>query len=545
MRRTRLALVTLALPALAFPLAGRATAQGSIVVVTGEHAAAPVPTVGEGTTANADVADQLFLRLAVPSPGRAAAGDRGFTPQLARSWSRRDSVTLVFDLDRRARWHDGVPVTSRDVVFTFGRALDPALAPVHAGLLAQVASVQAEGAHRVVFRFKRPYADQLFDATYFVSPIPAHLLDTLRPADLQRSAFVRAPVGNGPFRWVRSVPGEFIELAAVRNHFLGRPGVSRLVFRTATDADARINLMLSGEGDALIGAIPPLANRDRLLATGEIRLVTTPSNSIGYLLFNQRAPGDSTRPHPILGDVRVRRAIVAALDREAMVRSVFGPYAEVPYGPASGMLWISALAPDPAPRDLAAARRLLADAGWRDADGDGILDRDGRPLALSINVPATSAARRQMAVQAQEQLRQAGIRLEVLVLERPVWQERHVGGNFDIGFGSATQDATPAGLTQSWSCAGGSNVAHYCNPIVDSLMRRAQLSFGDVSPLWREVLDRVEADAPAAFLFAPVTVVAVHRRFERSAVLAGAPWLMLHSWRVRRGAELPRDRAAR
>jgi peptide/nickel transport system substrate-binding protein len=545
MRLTRLAIVTLAFPAALLLAAAPASGQGSIVVVTGEHATAPVPTVGDGTTANADVADQLFLRLAVPSPGRAAAGDRGFTPQLARSWSRRDSLTLVFELDRRARWHDGAPVTARDVVFTFGRALDRSLAPVHAGLLAQLESVRAEGERRVVFRFRRPYADQLFDATYYVAPIPAHLLDSVPPTELHRSAFVRAPVGNGPFRWVRSVPGEFIELAAVRNHFLGRPGVDRVVFRTATDADARMNLLLSGEGDALIGAIPPLANRDRLLATGDFRFVTTPSNSIGYLLFNQRAPGDSSRPHPILGDVRVRRALVAALDREAMVRSVFGPYAEVPYGPASGMLWISALAPKPARRDLDAARRLLAEAGWRDADGDGILERDGRPLALSINVPATSAARRQMAIQAQEQLRQAGIRLEVLVLERPVWQERHVGGNFDIGFGSASQDPTPAGLTQSWSCAGGSNVARYCNPVVDSLMQRAHLSFGDVSSLWREVLDRVEADAPAAFLFAPVTVVAVHRRFERSAVLAGAPWLLLHSWRVRRGAELPRDRAAR
>ena len=542
MRRTRFALVPLVL----FALPAGAVAQGgSVVIITGEHATAPVPTIGDGTTANNDVADQLFLRLAIPAVGRPTSGDDGFVPQLARSWSRRDSVTLVFDLDRRARWHDGTPVTARDVVFTFGRALDRTLSPVHAGLLQQIESVRAEGEHRVVFRFRRGYADQLFDATHYVAPIPAHLLASIPPGELLRSAYVRAPVGSGPFRWVRSVPGEFIELAGVRDFFLGRPDVSRLVFRTVTDADARINLMLSGEGDALIGAIPPLANRDRLLATGDIRLVTTPSNNIGYFLFNLRAPGDSTRPHPILADVRVRQALVAALDRAAMVQSVFGPYAQVPYGPASGMLWISALAPKPAGQDPARARRLLRDAGWTDTNGDGILDREGRPLSLAVNVPSTSAARRQMAVQAQEQLRQVGVQLEVLVLERPVWQERHVTGNFDIGFGSASQDPTPAGLTQSWSCAGGTNVARYCNPIVDSLMLRAILSPGDVAPLWREVLDRVEADAPAAFLFAPVTVVAVHRRYERAAVLPGSPWLMVHDWRVRRGQDLPRDRASR
>ena len=542
MRPVRLALVPLVLSTLSAP----AVAQGgSVVIITGEHATAPVPTIGDQTTANNDVTDQLFLRLAIPAQGRPMSGDAGFRPQLASSWSRRDSLTLVFELDRRARWHDGTQVTSRDVVFTFGRALDRTLAPVHAGLLEAIESVQAEGTHRVVFRFRRAYADQLFDATHYVAPLPAHLVAAIPPGELLRSAFVRAPVGSGPFRWVRSVPGEFIELAAVRNHFLGRPGIGRLVFRTVTDADARINMMLSGEGDALAGAIPPLANRERLLATGEIRFVTTPSNSIGYFLFNQRAPGDSTRPHPILGDVRVRQAIVAALDRAAMVQSVFGPYAQVPYGPASGMLWISALAPKAPGQDVARARRLLREAGWSDSNGDGVLDRGGRPLALSVNVPSTSAARRQMAVQAQEQLRQVGVQLEVLVLERPVWQERHVTGNFDIGFGSATQDPTPAGLTQSWSCGGGTNVARYCNPVVDSLMRRAIRSTGDVAPLWREVLDRVEADAPAAFLFAPITVAAVHRRYDRVAVLPGSPWLMVHDWRVRRGQDLARDRASR
>jgi peptide/nickel transport system substrate-binding protein len=241
--------------------------------------------------------------------------------------------------------------------------------------------------------------------------------------------------------------------------------------------------------------------------------------------------------------VRVRRAIVAALDRQAMVRTVFGQYARVAFGPASTSLWISALAPKAAPRDLARARRLLAEAGWRDTDGDGVLDRGGRPLELTVTLPSTSTPRRQMATQAQEQLRQLGIRLEVQALEGPVWAGRHSSGNFDISFGSATQIPSPSGLSQSWSCRGGTNVARYCNPAVDSLISAAVLSQSDPSPLWREVLRRVEADAPAAFLYAPVNVVAVHRRFERVQLRADSPWLLAHEWRVRRGAELPRDAA--
>jgi len=519
---------------------------GTIVIVTGQQATLPIPTLIEGpaaTTANYELADQLFLHLAITAPGRPTAGDAGFIPQLAERWERRDSVTLVFDIDPRARWHDGVPVTARDVVFTFRRARDPKIAPSLSNLLRNVESVTAEGERRVVFRYRSPYSEQLFDAAFYVAPIPAHLLESLPPDSMARSAYARHPVGSGPYRWVRSEPGQFIELAAFDGFHLGRAGTSRMVFRTVTDADARMNLLLGGEGDAMASVIPPLTNRDRIAARGEMRLVTTPSNTVAYLLFNQRAPGDSTRPHPILSDVRVRRALVAGLDRQAMVRTVFGQYARVAYGPASTSLWISALAPKAAPRDLPRARRLLAEAGWRDTDNDGVLDRDGRPLELTVTLPTTSQPRRQMAAQAQEQLRQLGVRLEVQALEGPVWGGRHSSGNFDISFGSATQIPSPSGLSQSWSCRGGTNVARYCNPAVDSLISAAVLSQSNPSPLWREVLRRIEADAPAAFLYAPVNVVAVHRRFERVQLRADSPWLLAHEWRVRRGAALPRDAA--
>ena len=552
MRAARRLAVLLALAPLASPAPTPAHAQraagGTLVIVTGEQATLPVPTLMEGRaarTANFDIADQLFLRLAVNEPGRPVLGDAGFVPQLARRWQRRDSLTLVFDLDPRARWHDGTPVTSADVVFTFGRALDPKAAPSLAGLLRHLESVTADGERRVVFRFRRAYAGQFFDATYFVQPVPAHLLARIPPDSLAAAPFVRAPVGNGPYRWVRSEPGQFIELAANEGFFLGRPGTARLVFRTATDADARMNLLLSGEGDAMVNVIPPLANRDRLLRRGDMRLIATPSNSLGYLLFNARAPGDSTQPHPVLADVQVRRALIAALDRDAMVRSAFGAYGRVPYGPVSGLLWVSGLAPKAARQDAAAARAMLAAAGWRDTDADGTLDRAGRPLRLSVIVPSSSAVRKQLAVQAQEQLALIGVRLDVQLLEGPVWGERHSRGNFDISFGSATQDPSPAGLAYSWSCAGSGNVARHCDPTADSLIASAVLAPGNPSPVWIAALRRIEDGARAAYLFAPMNLVAVHRRFERVEVRPDSPWMMAYKWRVQRGRALDRDAATR
>ena len=121
-------------------------ARSSIVIVTGEEATVPIPTLMEGPHAslgNSDVADQLFLRLAQLGPTLITSGDRAFEPLLARSWTRRDSVTLAFDLDPRATWHDGVPVTSEDVVFTFARARDPAISPRLSALLRHITSVTA------------------------------------------------------------------------------------------------------------------------------------------------------------------------------------------------------------------------------------------------------------------------------------------------------------------------------------------------------------------------------------------------------------------
>lgn len=546
MRHLILAFATLSLACRA-PLAAQASS-GTVVIVTGEQATLPVPTLMEGTAntrANSEVADQLFLRLALRKPGRGTTDPDGYEPVLARSWSRRDSLTLAFDLDPRARWHDGVPVTAADVVFSFHRALDPAIAPSLAEQLRYISQVSSEGQHRVVIRFSRVYSEQFFDATYYVQPIPAHLLAGIPPDSLARSAYVSAPVGDGPYRWVRALPGELVELRAVPTFFLGRPGLARVIFRTATDPAARMNLLLSGEADALSNIVPPLSDRDRLEATGEFRMVTASSPLLGYLLFNERASGDSLRPHPILSDLRVRRALTLALDRRAMIQAVFGPYARVPFGPVSQALGLSGITPPAARTDVAEARQLLAQAGWRDSDGDGTLDRSGLPLRLTLNVPSTSLMRKQLAVIAQEQLRQVGVALDVAVLERSVWQERHVGGRFDIGFGALNQTPTPSALRSDWSCGAVDNVAHYCDPVVDSLFTAAALMLRDPGPTYLAALRRLEADAPAIFLYAPLNVIAVHRRFENVEMRGESPWLMLWRWRVRRGQELPRDRVTR
>ena len=505
----------------------------SIVIVTGQQATTPVPTLMEGganSVGNFDVADQLFLRLAELGPKLLTARDRDFVPALARSWTRRDSTTLVFELDPRAHWHDGVRVTARDVVFTFSRAKNPEIAPRLADLLRQITAVTAEDDSRVVFHFARPYAEQIYDATYHVAPIPAHLLDSIPPDSVGRSSFATNPVGSGPYRWVRSVPGQFVELAAVPGFFLGKPKIERVILRTAVDPSARLNLLLGGQADAM--DVIPQPSIGRVASDTTLRLISVPSSTMGFLLFNQRDPKNHARPHPILADNRVRRAITLGLDRHQLVQAVFGSQGMVPYGPVSQMLWIRHRSPRAEGPNVTEARRLLAATGWGDSDNDGTLDREGRPLRLVLSLPNTSGIRRQMALLIQEQLRRIGVQIEIQQLEFPIYIERRSAGDFDVDFSASFQDPSPSGLTQSWTCTGGNNVAGYCDRGVDSLMEQAVRGQGDSGERWIEALKHIEEDAAATFLYAPAFMYAVNRRFRSVTISPQSAWLTLRKWSV-------------
>jgi peptide/nickel transport system substrate-binding protein len=342
---------------------------------------------------------------------------------------------------------------------------------------------------------------------------------------------VAHPVGSGPYRWVRRQGAEFIELAANREFFLGAPAIQRVIIQVAVDPNARLNLLLAGEVDATENIPPPLTNIARVEATKDLRVVAVPSSLLGYLIFNQRDPRDTTKPHPILADRNVRRALVLALDRELLVRSLLGRFGAVPYGPASAQLWISHGAPAPARQDLSAARQLLAGRAWVDRDQDGVReDRNGRPLALRLQLPASSEQRGRMALMIQEQLRQVGVRVELVRLEPSVWGERRAAGDFDIDFSSAIQDPSPSGLSNSWSCDGPGNAGHFCDRGADSLLFRAMASPVADRGLWHAFLRRMEMEVPAAFLYTQAYVAGVNRRFPEVIIRPVSAWGSLWRW---------------
>ena len=528
---------------LAGPLAGQTGRRdtGTITIVIGAEPTMPIPTWSSGK-ANADVGNLLFVPLARLGRKLVTTDEKSFEPALARRWTRRDSLTLVFDLDQRAKWQDGEPVTSRDVVWSLNRARDSTVSPTYALLLREIRSVTADGPFRVVVAFKRAYAEQMFDAVYHAPPLPAHLLDTIPAGRLTSSAFASKPVGDGPYKWVALEPGQRLELAANPDFFLGRPRLERVIFLIARAAEAQLNLILDGTADAYEAPLVP-RQITPIIEKPELRISTRPSLIAGYLLFNQKAWGDRSKPHPILADPEVRRAIGMALDRNGLVKAVFGPYAGVIDGPMGQASWVRRVGPKLPGANLAGARRILAQRGWTDSDGDGILDRNGAPLTLRLSYPGSSMPRVLFAEPIQAALRQAGIGIELLRLDGAVWSDRRARGEFDIDLSQVLLDPTPAGLVQSWSCAGigGTNVASVCDPAFDRALDIAIHAGPEAPDRWRDAIRILQSSNPAVFLYSPAGTAVVHTRYRDVSIRPESVWADLWRWSVDPAQRLARD----
>lgn len=462
-----------------------------------------------------DIGDQIFERLAVLAPGGAPIDTSAYRPALATRWERRDSLTWRFRLRPGARWHDGRPVTSEDVRFSFDAFSDSALGSVAQPYLAGRVEIVPEDSATFLIRFTEPSPEQLYDATYHVRIIPRHVWETVPRASWAGDTSSARLVGSGPFRLRRWERGQFAELAAASADRAGA-GLRRVIWRFTPDPDAALNLVLSHEADLLETAIGP-ERAARAAADSSLRLISYPSAAYGFLGFNLE---DRQRrgPHPILSDRATRRALTLGVDRSLLARSVFGEEAKAPPGPMSRLLWIWSDSIRTLPYDTTAASAALTAAGWR-LGGEGLVRRRaGRPLAFDILVPSTSGSRRQLAVQLQETWRQLGADVTVSSVDFGVFQERLGQGRFDSYIGAWLDEPTPRALADQWSRSGWGaiNYGRYASAAFDSLLARAgrESDIGTASALYRQAIEVLNQDAPAIFLYAPANIAVVSHRVE-------------------------------
>ena len=492
--------------------------------------------------------DQMFDYLAEIGDNLNTVGDAGFTPRLATRWEwAPDSLSITFHLDPRARWHDGQPVRAADVRFTHQLYRDPASTSLNNELITSVDSVQVVDSLTARAWFHRRGPEQFFDVVYQMPILPEHLLKGIAHDKLRQSEFARNPVGSGKFRFVRWTPGQQIELIADTANYRGRPHLDRVIYSVIPDYGAALTRLRAGEADFYETIRPE--NVAEVDASPTLKAIPYPGSQYGFMGLNLRDKGARTRPHPIFGEREMRRAISMAVDRRALVQSVFDTLAYVSIGPVTRGQSVADTSIAQIPFDTVRAKQVLDSLGWRDTNGDGTRDRNGRPLEFGILVPSISAARVRLATLMQAQLKRVGVTANIEQIEFTAFIERMRRRNFDAIIGAWTTDPSPSGIRQLWTTAGsratdGSNFQSYESPVFDAYVdSAARAATADRRKAYfRRAYETILGDAPSVWLYEQRLVAGAHERLRTAPMRADAWWAHLDEWWIPEGARIPRDR---
>jgi peptide/nickel transport system substrate-binding protein len=493
-----------------------------------------------------EVSDLLYDRLAEIGQELNTVGDRGFKPQLAERWDwSKDSLSIAFHLDPKARWHDGRPVRASDVRYSVALIKDPALGSPAAPLISNIDSVAVRDSLTAVAYFKRHTPEQFYDLVYQIAILPEHILSNTPPAQLKTAEVARRGIGSGRFRLVRWQPGQRIELVADTGNYRGRPKLDRIVFSFAPDFNAAATRFFAGDADLFEQLRPE--QLAKIAADTTRRAQRYPSLQYGYLALNQVDPKQPALPHPVLGDRAVRRALTMAVDRRAMLRNVFDTLGQPLYGPIPHALAVADTTVPQIPYDTAGARALLDGAGWV-RGADGVRSKNGRRLEFSISTPNSSAVRHQYAVLLQDAFKRVGAVVKIDESDFGAFIAKESGHAFDAEIALYSTDPSISGLKQSWTSAGiakgGSNTLSYSNPVVDALLDSATATFDPArtKSYARRAVETIIEDAPGIWLYESPTVMGLDKRIRTAPMRADAYWAGLADWWIPADKRTARDR---
>ncbi len=528
--------------------AGNGAGGGTLVVSTAGDPNSLFPPL-VGTTQGRQVTDLVYDRLASLGDSLSTIGDHGFIPQLATSWTwSRDSTSIAFHLDPRARWHDGVPVTSRDVRFTLAAYKDSSVQSSSGSLVEAIDSVTTPDSLTAVLWFRARSPEQFYDATDQMSIIPEHIWKPIPVSSWRTSEQASRPFGSGQFRFASWKQGESITLVADTANYRGRPKLDRIIWSIAPDFNTAMTRFLGGQTDLFEAVradiLPEVAKHP------ELKVVTFQGIDYSFLRFNLRDPSNASHPNALFGDRALRRALTMAVDRKSIVRSVYDTLAD-PALAASIRAYPTADATlAQIPFDTVAAKRSLDSLGWRDTNGDGTRERNGRELAFSVLVPSSSKPRAQMAVLIQEQLRAIGARVAIEQVEFPTFIDRTDNHKFDAVIDAIHSDPSPGGVRTDWETrgiTGGNNSGSYSNAAFDAVADSALASYDPArrralfSRAYRIIID----DAPAIWLAEPKSIIGLHKRIRVSGLRADVWWQHVADWWIPADERIARDHSAR
>lgn len=473
------------------------------------------------------VAATLYAPLAVVNPETFAT-----EPYLAESWEvSEDLRTWTFHLRQNAVWHDGVPITAEDVKFTYDKIRDPEESTDTYTAAQNFASIDVIDEHTVQIVLNEPNAllpDVLSSGGF--EPLPKHVFEQYERLTDAVDVNTRYPVGSGAFRMGDVQPGSHIEVLAFDDFFLGRPQVDGITFKIVRDQNAAVAQIRAGELDwVAIEAVHLAAVRS------DPRMEVFSANGTRYVMAAINM-SDHEPWHTLFSDVRVRKALMYAVDRVEITERIGQDLMPIMDGlmPAT-LTWIPEPDIEPYRYDPERAMRLLDEAGWVDTNGNGIRDKDGMELSFYVLVDRGNAVREQITLVLQAAWEAIGMEVEYVATERTGrWLEETRAGTFPIRV-STFPIPNADWAYRLFHSQGLNNSQKYVNPEVDRILE-ATVASPDVEErgrLLKELQEVLHEDPYVMPFFLEPTLHAIDARLEnvpRSELKLAMPYAYLVSW---------------
>ncbi len=454
--------------------------------------------------------------------------DLSITGDLAKSWEvSKDGLTITFHLRHDVKWQDGVPFTSADVMFGYRTIIEPRTPTAYKEDYLQVKEATAPDPYTFRVMYEKPFAPALTSWGDLVV-LPEHIL---KGKDITKTPFGRKPIGTGPFRFVEWKAGDRVILEANPDYFEGRPYLDRYVYKIIPD-QAAMFLEAQALNIDWIGLTPLQFKRqtNTPFFMKNFRKYRYPTFAYTYLGFNLKDPR--------FADKRVRKAIAYGIDKEEILEGVLFGLGSIATGPYVPNTWPYNPNVKRYRYDPERARRLLKEAGWRDTDGDGILDKDGRPFEFTILTNQGNSSRIKTATIIQWRLRKIGIKVKIRTVEWATFINEFVDKRrfeaiilgWSIGLDPDQYDIWHSSKTGEKEF----NFVSYKNPEVDQLLEKGRRTF-DIEERKRYYFRMQEIladDLPYVFLYVPDALTMVSSRFYGIEPAPIGIGYNLHKWYV-------------
>lgn len=432
-------------------------------------------------------------------------------PALAESWViAPDESGVTFKLRAGQKWHDGTPVTSKDVAFTIAAGKNPRTATALGAQFEAFEDVRTPDPVTVMIKFKRKVLNPLLYFDFKI--LPAHRFPE---GFVAAESAIESPIGSGPFKfveWTHSGEIKFVRNPDYRKNAAGN--IRDAEVSPVPDDNIRKELLSYGAVDLL----PQVRPKDipALEELSSIRLYPYSTLSYSYLGLNFR--------NAVLRDKRVRQALTAGLDREEMLKAHYGNRGTLISGPFPPASWAYNFDVKPLNFERTRANQLLDDAGISDADGDKFRDFEGKPLVLKIVSLAQSEVQKAVVLDLQQQMKNMGLKADVRFMEPMAWKkaifEDH---DFDIVLAEWTFDNSVNIFTLFHSTQTGANQNNfggYSNPDVDRLLENSRDAANSemLRAIYGELHKKLHDDMPYVFLWSLNRYAAISSRIENVRV---------------------------